>query len=156
MKYDLDFFRNNAWEPFRELGLLQKRMNSLIEDNGKWVPACDIDENESRYLVTVDLPGVSKENVKVEFQDGALFISGDKHAERREDKGTRHLEERTSGSFKRWFALPSEVDAAKIQASYENGVLKITAPKIAASKPTQIPIGEGAAKQSGASARSVA
>jgi len=154
MKYDLDFFRGNAWDPFRDFAALQKRMNRLFEESGmptsvfktddkKWVPACDIDEDESRYLVTVDLPGVPKDNVKVEFHDGALVISGDKYSERKEDKGTRHLEERTSGMFRRWFMLPGEIDASKIQASYENGVLRVTAPKTAAEKPKQIPINEG-------------
>jgi len=146
MKYDLDFFRGNAWDPFR---LLQAR-----ED--KWIPACDVDENENRYLVTVDLPGVPKDNVKVEFHDGALVISGEKNSERKEVQGTRHLEERTSGVFRRWFMLPVEIDASKIQAAFENGVLRITAPKAAASKPKQIPISEGAAKEGGLSATRVA
>jgi len=155
MKHDLDFFRGNVWDPFREFAAIQKRMSRFLDEGGmsapvmgdgekKWVPACDIDEDANRYLVTVDLPGVPKDNVKVEFHDGALVISGEKRIERKEDQGTRHLEERTTGTFRRWFMLPGEIDASRIQASYENGVLRVTAPKTAAEKPKQIPISEGA------------
>ena len=167
MRTDLDFFRGHAWDPIRELASLQKRMNRFFEEGTapnlalrdekkNWLPACNIDENENQYLVTVDIPGVTKDNVKVEFHDGALVISGEKHSERKEDKGTRHLEERTSGSFRRWFMLPGEIDAGKIQASFENGVLRVTALKSAAGKPKQIPISEGAATGGGPSATRVA
>ena len=113
MKYDLDFFRGNAWDPFR---LLQTR-----ED--KWIPACDVEENENRYLVTVDLPGVPKDNVKVEFHDGALVISG--RETQRAEGSPRHATPRRANCRH----VPAVVHApggnrtARIQAAFDNGVL---------------------------------
>jgi HSP20 family protein len=149
MKYDLDFFRGNTWTPVRELFSLQREMNRLFDGQFfekvlapsthrhskeiEFAPACDVEETDAQYLMSFDLPGVPKENVKIELHDRQLVVSGEKTEEHKEDSKTRHVTERFHGSFKRIFTLPQSVSAEKFEASYENGVLKIAKGKTSAS-----------------------
>ena len=106
-------------------------------------PRADIEETKSHYLVTVDLPGVPKGDVKIEVRDGNLVVEGErKHEEAREEGGQKYFE-RQYGSFKRVFALPESVEAENIEASFNNGVLEIAVPKSEKVQPRQIKISEG-------------
>ena len=105
-----------------------------------WSPATDVQETDTDLRVHVELPGLSKKDIKVNLDNGVLSIQGEKqHAS--EDKEQRyHVSERTYGRFARSFTLPSEVDAEKIKAGLENGVLTLTLPKVKAATPQAIEI----------------
>jgi HSP20 family protein len=104
---------------------------------------CDVDETESHYLMSFDLPGVSKDDVKIEVVDNQLVVSGERKSEMNDDKNNRHVTERYYGSFRRSFSLPSKIDADRIEADFKDGVLHIAVPKSEALKPKQIKITEG-------------
>jgi HSP20 family protein len=114
---------------------------SVSEEEMAFSPACDIRETEGHYLLSFDLPGVSKDDVRIEMQDRRLMVSGERHRELERREGSSRTQERYFGSFHRSFDLPLAVEAEKIQANYENGVLQIVLPKIEAMKPKMIPIG---------------
>ena len=140
------------WNPFRELEDMQGRLNRLFgespfartRENGVsfagWSPAVDVQETDQEYLIKADLPDVKKEDVKVELLDGTLTIEGERQQEK-EEKGKKfHKIEREYGKFLRRFAMPSEVDASKVQADFKNGVLNVHLPKSATAKPKAIDV----------------
>jgi HSP20 family protein len=93
-------------------------------------PSCDIHETKDHYLVSFDMPGVRKEDIKIEVQGNNLVISGERQSEIREgDDESTLLHEKVYGKFERTFALPTSVNADKIEAHYENGVLNVVLPK---------------------------
>lgn len=89
----------------------------------------DVKEDEKAFHVTADLPGLTDKDVDVTFDDGLLTIRGEKKVERDEKKDTWHVVERSYGSFARQLSLPANIDAGKIEASFDKGVLKINLPK---------------------------
>lgn len=127
------------WDPFRELNELASAFrfplrSSELGDGGekRWTPAVDIAEDDSAYTITADLPDVKKEDVKVTFENGRVTISGERHhesEEKNEDKKFHRIE-RQFGSYQRSFAVPEHVDTGAIQASYKDGVLNVTLPKV--------------------------
>lgn len=105
-----------------------------------WYPACDVAETDEAFLVKAELPGVTPDEVKLNMTNNVLTLYGEKQQET-EDKAQNYYRiERTSGTFQRSFTFPSTVEAAKITASYKDGVLTITLPKAEEAKPRQIPI----------------
>jgi HSP20 family protein len=140
------------WNPFRELEDMQGRLNRLFGEpsiartgeNGMsfsgWSPAVDVQETDQEYLIKADLPDVKKEDVKVELLDGMLTIEGERQQEKEEKGKTFHKIEREYGKFLRRFAMPSEVDASKVQADFKNGVLNVHLPKSATAKPKAIDV----------------
>jgi len=99
-----------------------------------WLPRADITETEDAYLVHAELPGVPKENMKVEFDNGILTIRGERRESREDEekggrRGTVYRRERMYGTFERSFQLPKNVQPKDIQASYKDGVLEIRIPK---------------------------
>jgi HSP20 family protein len=103
-------------------------------------PRVDAKENDERLLVVAELPGLKREEIQVTVHDGALTISGERKNET-EEKGEGYLRREISrGSFKRTFVLPETVDVEKIDAKYEDGVLKIEFPKVEEAKPKQIDV----------------
>jgi HSP20 family protein len=105
-----------------------------------WAPRVDIREEKDAVLLTAELPGVSKDDVKVELENGVLTISGEKKTEREENESGFYRSERVYGSFKRSFRVPETVDAEKIEAEYVNGVLKLVLPKRPEAAPRQIAV----------------
>lgn len=106
----------------------------------KFLPTLDLAETADSFEISVDLPGVKAEDVKLELHDGQLLISGKREeTTERKDKNF-HYTERASGSFMRAVMLPSDVDADKIDANYENGVLLVKLPKSAKAQPKKIEI----------------
>lgn len=89
-------------------------------------PAVDIDEKDGNYVVSADLPGMKKEDIKIDLSDNVLTISGERS---REEKAEGKYTERVYGKFTRSFSLPTKVNADKIQAQFSDGVLHITLPK---------------------------
>ena len=105
-----------------------------------WRPAMDVSETENEVVVQVDLPGLSRDEIKVNVSKDVLSVRGDKRHESKSEDKRFYLTERTYGSFKRSFTLPSAVDAEKILAAYKDGVLTLTLPKAEEAKPKEIKI----------------
>jgi HSP20 family protein len=146
------------WEPFRELSTLQSEMNRLFNSvfdnppgNGgsvarRWMPAMDLVETEDDFVLRADLPGLGEDDVKIEFEDGTLTISGERKAEH-ESKGEGYYRvERAYGSFSRSLTLPQGVDPERVSASFNRGVLEVRVPKPEERKPRRIEIGAGGQK----------
>jgi HSP20 family protein len=103
-------------------------------------PAMDVVENENNITVRVDLPGLNRDDVRVEMEDNVLTIQGEM-GDTVEKEGERyHYRERYSGSFQRSLRLPNGIDADKIDASFDNGVLNIVLPKLPQAQPKKIDI----------------
>ena len=109
-----------------------------------WSPSVDTHEAKEAVVVTVELPGVSSEDVSIRLDDDTLTISGEKKKvfDKSESKGRYHFG-RSFGSFARSFRLPKAVDAEAINASYKEGVLTVTLPKSEASLPREISVNVG-------------
>ena len=100
------------------------------------MPPAEIVENKNELVLTLELPGMTKKDVEVAFEDGVLAIRGEKTETRKEGDEERkyHLWERTYGSFTRSFTLPNTVDPTAIVAAFENGILTVKLPKTAEAK----------------------
>ncbi len=96
---------------------------------GDLVPAVDVSEQDARYLISAELPGLDEKDISVEVQDDLLTLRGEKRAEREEKDKGYHLTERSYGSFSRSFRLPADADIGKASASFSKGVLSIEVPK---------------------------
>jgi len=162
MKNLPDFFRRGSLstgsDPYRDMLRLQRQIERVFDDvwsgNGletaipatvapAFTPSCDIDETDSHYLMSFDLPGVKKDDIKIDLKDGALTVSGERKSEsERKDKNT-FRSERFYGSFSRSFQLPAGVKPEQIEASYAEGVLRVAVPKAEIAKAEQIKVGEG-------------
>jgi HSP20 family protein len=101
------------------------------QDAASWgmSPAVDIAEKENAYEVTAELPGLTEKNIDVKYADGVLTIKGEKQETKEEKKKDYHLSERRFGSFRRSFSVPTGIDADKIVATFDKGVLTVTLPK---------------------------
>jgi HSP20 family protein len=142
------------WEPMRELNTLQTEMNRLFnsffdEGNGpsragarRWAPAVDLFEREDSLVLKADLPGLERDDVQIEVRDNVLTIAGERRADFEEKQNGYYRVERAFGSFSRSLTLPEGVNADKIAASFDKGVLEVTIPKPEARKPRRIEIGE--------------
>ena len=100
----------------------------------------DVAEDENAFLIHADVPGYSREDLKVEVEDGILNISAEKKEEKEEKNDHYHVRERCFGSFSRSFSLPKHVASEKIEATVKDGVLTVTVPKAEASRPRQIDV----------------
>lgn len=139
-----------VWNPFQEFeslldrysksGGLSKRLDTDLSF-ADWSPSVDIEEEDDKYLIKADLPGVDKKDIEVKLEGGVLSIRGEKHTETETGKGTkRHRTERFHGTFARSFTLPDAVKADKVDASYKDGVLELSIPKAEEAKPKSIDI----------------
>jgi len=132
--------------PFWDLGfgsLLPELFAERPAWGRAWAPAVDMSETDAAYVVTVELPGVKREDVSIEIAEDVLSIHGEKKSER-EEKNERHrCVERSFGSFSRAFTLPANVAADRIKASFRDGVLTIDIPKAEAKKPQVVDIKVG-------------
>ena len=136
------------WNPFREIAEMQRQLDRAF-DNGlrdietrmdtTWMPM-DVTETEGHYTVVVDLPGLNPDDINVNFHDGVLTISGEVHQKTAEENDRVLVRERNCGKFSRRINLPSAVDADKILAGYDSGILTLKIPKAESAKPRQIEI----------------
>ena len=129
-----------ASHPFRELMNMDRDLRALWNENPvqgvyrtkhevDFVPSADIEETPTHYVAHFDIPGISKDHVKVEVSDHMLTVSGEKVSERKEEKNNCHVSERTFGKFSRSFTLPSNVNFEQVEATFKDGVLKVSVPK---------------------------
>ena len=106
----------------------------------EWAPAVDIREEEDRYVLLADIPGVKREDVEVTLEDGVLTVRGERHTVSDETREGFHRKERMHGTFKRQFTLPEAVQADSIEATFTDGVLEIGIPKEARPEPRKITV----------------
>lgn len=109
-------------------------------ENAVWSPLTDIAEDENNYFVHADLPGVEKKDLKLEYIDGQLTISGERKNETEEKGKTFHRVERSFGRYFRSFRVPEKVVVDKIEANFKDGQLTITIPKAEDAKPKKLDI----------------
>lgn len=149
--------REMQQNPFRAMTRMQRQIDRIFDDflTGSWnaelpgvsesvfQPPCDVHETESHYLLSFDLPGMSRNDVKVEMSDNVLRIHGERKDDRQKEKGAHYRSERFYGSFERMLTLPSNIKPEGIEAQFEHGVLHVAIPKAEAAKAHQIQISEG-------------
>ncbi len=128
-------------EPFNRLARLFDEP-FMRANEGMWAPAVSMSETKDDLVFTVELPGMSEEDISIEFENNVLTFSGEKMEERTEGDEERryHLWERNFGSFRRSFALPHTVSGEDVHASFDNGVLTVRLPKLAEAKGRKIAI----------------
>lgn len=139
------------WRPFDEFLSMHDKINRLFQDEvlqdkerdvamHAWTPATDIYETQEEYVFRLELPGIRKEEIKVEFNGETLNISGERKEEKDVKKESYHRLERCCGTFKRSFSIPKNVDGSKITAQMKDGILELRVPKVEESKTKAIPI----------------
>jgi HSP20 family protein len=146
------------WDPFREFSTLQDRMNRLFRESygpegrdealttSQFAPPVDVYEDEHNITLKVEVPGIDEKDIDVRVENNILTVHGERKFEKEEKEENFRRVERQYGSFTRTFTLPSTVDAEKVQADYEKGILKIVLPKKAEAKPKQIKVNVGGQK----------
>jgi HSP20 family protein len=133
------------------IGRMEEEMDELFrrfaDESEGWltvptafVPKTDVVESDNNFEITVDLPGMKPEEVKVEMKEGALWITGKREEEKEEKGKTYHRVERRHGEFRRVMTLPGAIDGDKVAAKYDNGVLKVTVPKMEKAKAKRIEV----------------
>lgn len=133
-----------VWGPTRDLfNWSLSDVFAPVRRQEGFVPPIDLTETETEYIVTMDVPGISKDQIKIEVEDGKLIVSGEKTREEVTDKHNLHIEERVSGKFKRTFELPKTVDVDRIGAIHADGVLKVKIPKSEKAQPKVISVKVG-------------
>jgi HSP20 family protein len=105
-----------------------------------WSPHVNLTETENEYVVAVDLPGMTRDEINVEFLQGDLWITGERRPESEEKGKTYHRIESLYGTFRRIIRLGDAVDSDRVDAEYKDGVLRITVPKAETAKPHRIEI----------------
>jgi HSP20 family protein len=105
-----------------------------------WLPAVDLFEERDHLTLRAEVPGMKKEDINITLHDDVLTISGERKEEKEIKKAETYRSERFLGKFQRTLTLPVPVDAAKVQASYKDGLLTVTLPKAESAKPRQIDV----------------
>lgn len=122
-------FTEEVEKLFADLGVARERMPFTDEwMKAAWTPKVEVFERDNKLHVNADLPGMNKEDIKVEILDNRLTIQGERRQEREEKKRDFYRSERSYGSFYRDIPLPKYVDADHARANFKNGVLEITLP----------------------------
>lgn len=137
------------YEPFTVLTQLQRELDRFRGENddgngrvatAEWTPAVDIKEEENRFVIHADIPGVKPEDIDISMENGVLTLKGEKHTEAKTEKDNYKRVERIYGSFYRRFSLPDTADNDAISATSSHGVLDIVIPKREAVKPKKISV----------------
>ena len=145
-------------DPLREFSTLQDRMNRRFHEsygpegreeplsNTSFAPPVDVYEDEHNVNLKIEVPGIDEKDIDVRIENNVLTVHGERKFEKEEKEENFRRVERQYGSFTRTFSLPTTVDAEKVQADYDKGVLKIQLPKKAEAKPKQIKVNVGSQK----------
>ena len=141
------------WDPFRDVGALQDRINRIFDDAFPrartvdddlslcaWRPAVDIYETDIAIILNAELPGVKKEDVSVEVKDNVLTIKGERSSDKEISEDNYFRRERCFGTFSRSFSLQYRVDPEKIKARFKDGVLEIEVTKPTEEQPKQVTV----------------
>jgi HSP20 family protein len=127
---------NRMFDSFFNGGTLEG--NSLMP--ATWSPAVDLSERDNEYVLKVELPGVSKDDVKLTLQDNVLTVRGEKKQEKETKRSNYSRVERSYGAFQRSFTLPTTVEEGKIEAIYKDGILTVNLPKAEQAKRMEIEV----------------
>lgn len=140
------------YDPWQRLMQLHREMDTVMNPRAgagndttnaataDWVPAVDIKEEETRYVVMADIPGVDPADIEIHMDNGLLTLRGERKSENVEEKSGYKRVERSRGSFYRRFSLPDTADVDNISAKGLNGVLEITIPKQEKAQPRRIEV----------------
>lgn len=137
------------YEPINLFGRFNNEINRFLAgavpremtgEAGAWSPHVDIREEESRFVLTADIPGVAREAIDISLEDGVLTISGERTATGKEPSEGLLRRERATGAFRRQFTLPDAVNSDSISATAQDGVLTIEIPKQEKPQPRRIAI----------------
>lgn len=139
-RYRPSFLANNGgFEPFRSFHREMDRLLDSFSRDLHWprvggdiemaMPMVDVAETDDGLTVTAELPGTDEKDIEVDLTNNVLTVKGEKRAEKEEKKADYHVRERTYGSFSRSIAVPFDVDADKVNASFSKGVLTIALPR---------------------------
>jgi len=149
------------WQPFREFPTMQdrvNRMNRLFRESFSpegpeealtttgFAPLVDIYEDEHNITLKIEVPGVDEKDIDVRIENNTLTVHGERQIEKEEKEENFRRVERQYGSFTRSFTLPTTVEAEKVSAHYDKGMLKIKLAKKADAKPKQIKVNVGSEK----------
>lgn len=142
-----DLFDQMDWL-FDDWGRSNQVMKDFLSDR-VLSPSCDISESNDHFLMSVDIPGMKPEDIKIEVANNILTISGERRREEKENDDSVQHYEKSYGYFKRSFSLPTSIESDSVEARYENGVLELFLPKTQNAKARQIAVQAGAGKSSG-------
>lgn len=142
---------NRPLKPFRDLSELQESFDRLFNEFTKlkringlrdfgFAPSCEITEEGTNYVLKFDMPGVSKDQVKVEVDKDQLTVTAERKEESTTEEKKKFLSELYYGAFSRSFTLPGIVDDSKVEAKFKEGVLTVVVPKVESPQTKQIPI----------------
>ena len=141
----MSLVRHNPWSLFDQLQKEMNRYPAKTDDNGDvvtsdWAPAVDIKEEDNRFLLVADIPGVNPDDIEVHMENGILTIKGERDSEKKTEREGYKRIEREHGVFYRRFTMPEGVNPEGIEANSKNGVLTVTIPKQEAAKPRKIAV----------------
>ena len=144
------------WNPMRDLVSVEREFNKIFNsldrkftlgdseneefENAVWMPMTDILEDDNQYYLNIDLPGIKKEDVKINYSNGQLSVSGERKQETVEKNAKYHRVERSYGKYYRSFTLPQKIKENEINAEFKDGQLKVSIPKSEEVKPKQLEI----------------
>ena len=141
------------WNPWREMPTIQNRINRMFDDpffrfgrwtdddsTGMWNPAVDLFEKDDHFVIKAELPGVDKNDIKVDLKDRVLTVSGERNSDNEVKEENYYRRERSYGKFQRAFRLPADVDSDKIKAEFKDGVLQVEVPKPEQAKAKEVTI----------------
>ena len=141
------------WNPGREMPTLHNRFTRFFDDPflriggmdenpnlDLWNPAVDLYEKDDHFVIKAELPGIGKDDIKVDLKDRVLTLSGERIYDNEVKEENYYRKERSYGKFQRAFALPADVDSDKITAEFKEGVLRVEVPKPEEKKAKQVTI----------------
>lgn len=137
------------WDPFAELSALQKQFfgdDWLSSTKGVNIPTTDVYTKDNQLMVEAHLPNFEQKDINIQLEENALVISAERH-EKEEDKDKKFVVRESSSSFYRRIALPERADAEKIEASLEDGVLRVVVPLTPLPEPKKISIASKASRK---------
>ncbi len=130
-----------AWPNFGQLLNLNDELDRIFESPlPVWTPPLDVHEDKDKFTVTLELPGLQREDIAVQIEDGSLVISGERKSETISEGTEVHRRERYHGKFSRALTLPVAVAPDQVKAAYKDGILTVSLPKAEAAKPKHIDV----------------
>lgn len=149
-----ELFRNRRREAFppsvfEEFNQIQKRMDKLMSNlevpvfDAKFDPGCEVEDRDTHYVLSFDMPGVKKEDIQITLENNLLTVTAERHEQEEHKRKNKFRSQQFYGSYERSFSLPPEVKANQIESDYHDGVLRVAIPKTKALQGERIQIGDG-------------
>ena len=146
----MDIIHRDFYQPWRTIDRFHRDADALsrlfrppvaqARKVSEWVPAVDVREEEERFVIRADVPGVVAEDLDITMTDGVLSVQGKRESRQEDEEVGYRRTERIHGHFKRSFSLPDTADPNRIEAGYQNGVLEISIPKQERAEPKRIEV----------------